>query len=222
MVIPSTGKKVSYRPYLVKEEKILLIAFETNDEKEAMKAMVDTIDACVQGNLDTNKLATFDVEYMFTQIRSKSVGETAEINISCSECETKNEVVVKLSEIKCTEPVLSKVIELTENISVEMRYPYFTEMVAGYQNNDKSETEFAYDTIEKCIDAILGNDERYDSADVSKKEMKEFVEQLTSAQFVKLAEWLQDLPKLQEVKEFTCTKCKHVNSHTLEGMQSFF
>ena len=222
MVIPSTGKQVSYRPYLVKEEKILLMAFESNDEKQAMEAMVKCIEACIKEDIDINKFTTFDVEFCFTQIRSKSVGETADITIKCEECETPNEVNVNLSELKCTEPAMGNTIELTDNISVEMRYPYFSDMVDGVVGTEKSETEFAYETIQKCIAGVQGNDERYDASDVSEAEMKEFLEQLTSAQFVKLADWLGGMPKLRQVEEFKCKKCGTDNSHTLEGMQSFF
>lgn len=221
MVIPSTGKEVFYRPYLVKEEKVLLMAFEANDEKQAMKAMVDTIRACVKDKIQPNSLTTFDVEHMFTRIRSKSVGENAKIGIKCSECGTQNEVSINLEEIEVTPDESEKVIELTDTISVEMKYPSFLEM-SDYVGKDISESKFAYDTITSCISAIVTEDERYDASDVSKKEMNEFVEGLTSAQFVKVADFLQGMPKMQKQVEFCCTNCQHENSHTLEGMQSFF
>ena len=100
MVIPSTGKTVMFRPYLVKEEKILLMAFESQDEKTSMKAMLDTIDACVEGDYVKSKLTTFDIEYMFTQIRGKSVGESIEVKTKCSECETEQPMKIGLSNFK--------------------------------------------------------------------------------------------------------------------------
>ena len=224
IVIPSTGKKVSYRPYLVKEEKILLMAFETNDEKQAMNAMVKCIEACIKEDIDINTFTTFDVEYCFLQIRSKSVGETADITIKCETegCETPNEVQVNLSELKCSESTIDNVIELTDTISVEMRYPYFKDMVEGVTDTSRTETEFAYETIQNCIAGVQGNEERYDASDVSESEMKEFLEQLTSSQFIKLAEWLEQMPKVKEDVKFKCKKCGTDNNHTLEGMQSFF
>ena len=221
MVIPSTGKEVFYRPYLVKEEKVLLMAFEANDEKQAMKAMVDTITACVKDDIKQRSLTTFDVEYMFTQIRSKSVGETADIGIKCSECETSNEVSIDLSSVEVTKSEGGDTIELTDNISVEMRYPSFLDM-SEFVSTDMKESEFAYDTIVKCVDAIVTEEERYAADDVSKKELTEFVEGLTSAQFVKLANWLQGMPKMKHDVTFKCKNCGHDNEHTLEGMQSFF
>jgi len=221
MVVPSTGKEVFYRPYLVKEEKVLLMAFEANDEKQAMKAMVDTITACVKDDIKQRSLTTFDVEYMFTQIRSKSVGETADIGIKCSECETSNEVSIDLSSVEVTKSEGSNTIELTDNISVEMRYPSFLDM-SEFVSTDMKESEFAYDTVVKCVDAIVTEEERYAADDVSKKELTEFVEGLTSAQFVKLADWLQGMPKMKHDVTFKCKNCGHDNEHTLEGMQSFF
>lgn len=221
MVIPSTGKEVYYRPYLVKEEKVLLMAFEANDEKQAMKAMVDTISACVKDDIKQRSLTTFDVEYMFTQIRSKSVGEKADIGIKCTECETSNEVSVDLSSVEVTKNENSNSIELTDNISVEMRYPSFLDM-SEFVSTDMKESQFAYDTIVKCVDAIVTEEERYSADDVTNKELTEFVEGLTSAQFVKLANWLQGMPKMQHDVTFKCKKCETDNEHTLEGMQSFF
>lgn len=221
MVVPSTGKEVFYRPYLVKEEKVLLMAFEANDEKQAMKAMVDTITACVKDDIKQRSLTTFDVEYMFTQIRSKSVGETADIGIKCSECETSNEVSIDLSSVEVTKSEGDNTIELTDNISVEMRYPSFLDM-SEFVSTDMKESEFAYDTVVKCVDAIVTEEERYAADDVSKKELTEFVEGLTSAQFVKLANWLQGMPKMKHDVTFKCKNCGHDNEHTLEGMQSFF
>ena len=125
MVIPSTGKTVMFRPYLVKEEKILLMAFESQDEKNAMKAMLDTIDACVEGDYVKSKLTTFDIEYMFTQIRGKSVGESIDVNLTCSECEGKTKMNINLSDISVDVPKVDNLVRLTDTISVEMRYPPF-------------------------------------------------------------------------------------------------
>ena len=129
LTIPSSGQKVSYRPYLVKEEKILLLAFESQDEKQAMQAMVDTIIACVNEKLNPKTFTSFDVEYMFTQIRSKSVGETTKINVACSECGTMHEHTINLVELKVEVPEINNVIELTDTISAELRYPPFNAFI---------------------------------------------------------------------------------------------
>jgi len=108
MVVPSTGKTVMFRPYLVKEEKVLLMAFETKDEKTAMQAMLDTIDACVEGEYVKSKLTTFDIEYMFTQIRGKSVGESIDVNLTCSECKKQTEMNINLADITVDVPEVDK------------------------------------------------------------------------------------------------------------------
>jgi len=126
MVVPSTGKTVMFRPYLVKEEKILLMAFETKDEKTAMQAMLDTIDACCEGDYVKSKLTTFDIEYMFTQIRGKSVGESVDVKLICKKCETKNDMNINLSELKIDVPQdVNNIIEVTDTISIELQYPPF-------------------------------------------------------------------------------------------------
>ena len=116
MVIPSTGKTVMFRPYLVKEEKILLMAFESQDEKTAMKAMLDTIDACVEGDYVKSKLTTFDIEYMFTQIRGKSVGESIDVNLICTECEGKTQKNINLSDISVDVPKVNNLIQLSKDV----------------------------------------------------------------------------------------------------------
>ena len=221
MVIPSSKTKVMYRPYLVKEEKIMLMAAESQDPKTAMKAMVDTIVACVSENIQPTDLTSFDVEYMFTQIRSKSVGENAEIILPCSECETKNDAVVSLIGATVTDMPETNIIELSPRISLEMKYPSFNDYTEIYEE-DISESELAFGMIEKCISAILTEDERYDIAEANPKELKEFIESMTNAQFEKVGSYFQQMPKLVSKSEFTCIECGHENSIDLEGLQSFF
>lgn len=221
MVIPSSKTKVMYRPYLVKEEKIMLMAAESQDPKTAMKAMVDTIVACVSENIQPTDLTSFDVEYMFTQIRSKSVGENAEIILPCSECETKNDAIVSLIGATVTDMPETNIIELSPRISLEMKYPSFNDYTEIYEE-DISESELAFGMIEKCISAILTEDERYDIAEANPKELKEFIESMTNAQFEKVGSYFQQMPKLVSKSEFTCIECGHENSIDLEGLQSFF
>ena len=124
IAVPSTGQKVRYRPYLVKEEKVLMLAMESQDQRSALNAIVDTIESCVQDDLNTKDLTTFDVEYLFTQIRSKSVGETAKIGVTCTHCDQQNEIEIKLDDIKVGNPDgLETNIELTDNITLLMRWP---------------------------------------------------------------------------------------------------
>lgn len=222
MEIPSSKTLVTYRPYLVKEEKILLMAFESQDQKQAMRAMVDTIVACVFDDITPSQLTTFDVEYMFTQIRSKSVGETSTVNVKCQaiDCDEMNECVVNLSELTVEGEETNNIIELTPSVSIEMRYPSYNTFVDKWQEGI-NESEFGFIMMENCISAILTEDERYSASDVSSKEMSEFIDSMTNSQFQKVGEYLRTIPSMKKDVEFTC-KCGHENKVTLEGLQDFF
>lgn len=217
--VPSTGNEVSYRPYLVKEEKVLMIAFETGDQKQALGAIVDTLKACITEDIDLNKLTTFDIEFLFTQIRSKSVGEVATIMLPCSSCQTKNEVDVVISDIKVDVPERSNIIELTPTISVEMRYPSYTSVMK--MNLEGNETQVGFDMLSLCIAAILTEDERIDTKDVKPEEVSEFIEQMTTDQFKKVTQFLQEMPSLKQDIQFSCNSCGESNSTTLKGIGDF-
>lgn len=219
-MIPSTGKAVSFRPYLVKEEKVLMIAFETGEQKEALRAIVNTIEACVTDDLDVDKLTTFDIEYLFTQIRGKSVGEKSTILMTCKECETQNEVDIVLSEIKVDVPKnKDMVVELTPDISVEMKYPSYTSVID--LDLDGSESEIGFDMLVNSISAILTTEERIDTSEVPRKEVHAFIEQMTSEQFQKISAVLQTMPSLQKDVEFACNSCGTENKQTLKGISDF-
>lgn len=222
MEIPSSKTLVTYRPYLVKEEKILLMAFESQDQKQAMRAMVDTIVACVFEDITPSQLTTFDVEYMFTQIRSKSVGETSTVNVKCQalDCDEMTECEVNLSELTVEGKETNNVIELTPSVSIEMRYPSYNTFVDNYRE-DINETEFGLLMMSNCIAAILTEEERFDTKDTPKHELDEFIDSMTNTQFKKVGEYLQAIPRLKKDVEFAC-KCGHENKVTLEGLQDFF
>lgn len=217
--VPSTGKKVKYRPYLVKEEKVLLLAFETQDQKQMMNAMVNTILACVEENLEKSSLTTFDVEYMFLQIRGKSVGETASVGLKCSECENVEEIDINLEEITIEKKELSNIVELTNDIYLEMKYPSFVE-VTDVVGEDREESAIAFDMIEKSIDAVVSGDERI--SDFKKEEIVEFVESMTSSQLELVSRFIREIPSLRKQIDFTCSECSHENNITLEGISDFF
>lgn len=222
LTIPSTQKSVRYRPYLVKEEKILLMAFESGDEKATLGAVLDTIESCVDEPIVRNKLTTFDVEYMFTQIRAKSVGEKTKVGVACEHCKFQNEVEIDLEQVTVTMPEKkSNIVKLNEEISIEMRYPSYNNLSDKNIQLDGS-TEGAYKLIAKCIEAIRTAEERITVDDEPEEALNEFLESMTSGQFMKLAEFLQTMPRTQYDMEFTCVECNEVNKKTLEGMQNFF
>ena len=221
MVIPSLKQTVRYRPYLVKEEKVLLMAFESNDSSQAMNAIIDTILVCVDENIKRETLTTFDVEYMFTQIRSKSVGETSKVNVKCEKCETLNAVTINLAEVELDTPEsVNNEIELTPEVSIELSYPSADSLI----NIDKEATqaEKILATIVASIDVIKTEEERVSTKDVTKKEVEEFVDGMTGEQFSNLAEYVKNIPTLKENVEFVCENCGHNNSRELVGFTDFF
>lgn len=218
--VPSTGKQVRYRPYLVKEEKVLMMAFETGDQKQSLSAIVDTLKSCIEDNIDVNTLTTFDIEYLFTQIRSKSVGETATVLLRCTECDHKNESDIDIGSVKVNVPPNdSKIIQLTDDISLEMKYPSFSDI----QSNDLSgdELNVGLALVSSCIDAILTPEERVSTKDASKAEVIEFIESMTQDQFKKVGEFLEGMPAMTHVVDFNCQSCGTENKVILKGMQDF-
>ena len=221
MVIPSSKQTVRYRPYLVKEEKVLLMAFESNDSSQAMNAIIDTILVCIDENIKRETLTTFDVEYMFTQIRSKSVGETSKVNVKCEKCETLNAVTINLAEVELDTPEsVNNEIQLTPEVSIELSYPSADSLI----NIDKEATqaEKILATIVASIDVIKTEEERVSTKDVTKKEVEEFVDGMTGEQFSNLAEYVKNIPTLKENVEFVCENCGHNNSRELVGFTDFF
>lgn len=222
MTIPSTDTVVTYRPYLVKEEKILLSAFESQDQKQAMRAMVDTVISCVNDDIKSSDLATFDVEYMFTQIRSKSVGEISKVLFPCTAegCELTTEVEIDLSDVKVEKKDVDNIIPVTESISIEMRYPTYNSFVENFKEGI-SEAEFGFQMLENCMVAILTEEERFPVKETSKKELNEFIDSMTNQQFEKIGEFIKNVPALRKEVSFTC-ECGQENESVLEGLQDFF
>ena len=223
ITIPSTQQAVRFRPYLVKEEKVLMLAMESQDQKQSLAAIVDTIVACVSEDIERTKLTTFDVEYMFTQIRSKSVGETSKVSIKCKECDHANEVVIPLESIKINMPEdVVSLIELTDEISVQLKWPTYSDLGDLDMADGASQVTQTFDMIAKCIDSVLTGDERISMKDEPKEEVMDFIESLTSEQFDKIREYVELMPKLKHDVEFKCVSCSDTNKITLEGMNDFF
>lgn len=217
-VIPSTGKKVRFRPYLVKEEKVLMIAAESKDTKHMMGAVLDTVAACVVDDFDVNTLTTFDLEYVFIKLRSKSVGETAKIGVSCQECKHQNDYELNLEEIECKSPKQKRnKIKITEDISVEMKYP-------GYRNIDISDdaNELGFSLIASSIVAVYTAEERIDVSNEPRENLKTFLESMTRSQFDLMAEFLNEMPVVKAHVKFLCKKCSTENEFDIKGIQSFF
>ena len=228
MKVPSTGKTIKYRPYLVKEEKVLLQAFESGDTKTCLEAMADTLNACIdrESKIDVATLTTFDVEYLFMKVRSKSVGETSKILVNCVECGEQNPYTVNLDEVSVDMDGSENVIELTDDISIEMKYPSYKTLteddVSNAKAGDAGDVETAMTMIASSIGAILTEEERIDCGDQSLDELKSFVESMTNTQLQKVSGFLETMPALKESIVFDCTKCSHHNELELKGLSDFF
>ena len=218
LIIPSLKKKVKFRPFLVKEEKVLMIAMESGDQKDALNAILDTISVCIQDKINLNTLTTFDVEYLFLQLRAKSIGETAKVNIKCTKCGTPNTVSIKLDDINIELPEIENTVKLDEKVSVELQWPPFKGLT---EVNTDNSTESAFEMIANCIKIIYTEDERINVSEVSKEEIKEFLESMNSEQFSKLRDYIDQLPKLKHDVAFCCKNCATSNNVTLEGVESF-
>ena len=225
MKIPSTGKTVKYRPYLVKEEKVLLQAFESGDTKTCLEAMVDTLNACIdpKTKVSVDQLATFDVEYMFTQVRSKSVGENSTILVKCKECEEDNPVVVNLEELHIDVSKTDSVIDVTDSISVKMKFPTYGSILEGDVDKlQESDTQTALEMIASSIESVMTEDEVIDCATQDKSEMLEFVSSMTAGQLQGISKFLEDMPALTHDIAFDCEHCQAKNEIQLRGLSDFF
>ena len=220
MVTPSTGKKVRYRPFLMKEEKNLMIAMESKDSKSVIHTLLDTIESCVDGEIVKSNLTTFDVEYMFLKIRSKSVGETTTIRAKCEECGEMNDIQVNIDDIHIEVPKLENVIQLSDDISVELSWPSYIDL-ADVDFTDEVSTEQVFKIMQKCFKAINTEDERILVKDTSPEELEEFIESMSSKQFDEIRKYIDSMPKLSHDIEFVCKHCGHKNKVTVEGLTGF-
>ena len=219
MIIPSTGKKVRYRPFLVKEEKSLMIAMESKDTKTIINTLLGTLKTCIDGEIIVEQLPTFDVEHMFLNIRSKSVGETTKIGMKCSECNETTEIVVPIDQMKINVPKLEKRIQLTDDISVDIDWPTYASLADI--DVDNQDTESLFQVMAKCFKSINTAEERINTSEVPLSEIEEFIESMTQAQFNKIKEFMDAMPRLKHDIEFKCSHCNHDNKITVEGLESF-
>ena len=230
LTIPSSGKKIKYRPFLVREEKILILALESEDTKQITTAVVDILSECVlTKNIDVNKLATFDIEYLFLNVRSKSVGETVDVNLTCpDDGKTSVERSINIDSIKVQKVKGHKsIIKLDDQYSMKLKYPSMTQFIesnfeSGQDGGEGSDIDKSMGMITSCIEMIYDNEESWDAADSSQKELEEFVEQLNSKQFKLIEKFFETMPKLSHKVKVTNPKTKVESEIVLEGLASFF
>ena len=224
LTIPSSNRKIKYRPFLVKEEKILIIAMETQDDKQIAEAVKDVLGSCIlTKGISIDKLSTFDIEYLFLNIRGKSVGETVEVMITCPDDNTtKVPVTVNLDEIQVKRSDEHDVdINLDGKLSMRMKYPSMGEFVKN-NFNVEMKVEDTFDMVCSCIEQVFSEDESWAASDCTKKELLDFLEQLDSSQFKKIEKFFDTMPKLSHTIKVTNPKTKVESDVVLEGLNAFF
>ena len=224
--LPSNGKTIQYRPFLVKEEKLLVIALESEDTKQITTAIKAVIKACIKSKgVKVEALPTFDIEYLFLNIRGKSVGEELDVNIICPDDEkTQVKVQINLDDIKChhTEGHTNK-IELEGGLMMEMKYPSLDQFIkSNFDMNEKNQMDQSFDLIASCIDKVYSEEEVWATEDCTKKELKEFLESMNSAQFKHIEKFFETMPKLSHTIKVTNPETEIDSDVTLEGLAAFF
>tara|TARA_B100000131_G_scaffold197116_1_gene189444 strand:+ start:1578 stop:2297 length:720 start_codon:yes stop_codon:yes gene_type:complete len=224
--LPSSGKTIKYRPFLVKEEKILILALETEDQKQITNAVKQVLKNCViTKGIKIENLPSFDIEYLFLNIRGKSVGETIELLVTCGDDgKTEVPVEVMIDDIKVEKSKdHTPDVQLDENYSVRMKYPSMTQFIDTNFNQDADDAvDQSFEIIASCIDSVYNDSDVFAASECTKKELKEWVESLTSAQFQKIEGFFETMPKLTHTLEVVNPNTKKKNTIVLEGLTDFF
>ena len=224
--LPSTGQTIKYRPFLVKEEKLLVLALESEDTKQITTAIKTVIKNCIETKgVKVESLPTFDIEYLFLNIRGKSVGEEIEVNLYCPDDETTTvPVKINVDDIKVQKnPDHNKQIKVDDSIMMEMKYPSLDQFIkSNFDLSADNTMDQSFDLIASCIDKIYTEDEVWAAADVSKKEILEFLEQMNSTQFKDIEKFFETMPKLSHKVTIKNPNTEVESEVVLEGLSSFF
>jgi len=226
LTLPSTGKKIKYRPFLVREEKILIMALETEDTQQISNAVVQILDECIlTKGVNVTKLATFDIEYLFLNVRSKSVGETVEVNIVCpDDNKTSVQMEINIDSIKVQKTRGHKsTIKLDDQYSMKLKYPSLNEFInSNFESSEESDVNKSLNMITSCIEMIYDEEESWDASDSTQQELEEFIEQLNSKQFKSIEKFFETMPRLSHKVKVTNPTTEVESEVVLEGLASFF
>jgi len=224
--LPSTGKTLKYRPFLVKEEKLLVLALESEDNKQISTAIQAVLKSCIKSRgVKVEQLPTFDIEYLFLHIRGKSVGEDIEVNLICpDDNETSVPVTINIDDIKVQKSKdHNNQIKLDKNLMMELKYPSLEQFVKNnFDFEEGSQVDQSFEVIAGCIDKIYTEEEVWSTSDCTKKEVTNFLEQMSSKQFKEVERFFETMPKLSHEVEITNPNTKVESSVVLEGLSSFF
>jgi len=219
LILPSTGDEVKFRPFLVKEQKLLLMAQQSDDEKETIDNMIQMIENCT--NLNVTNLPVFDVEYLFLKIRAKSVGDIIELNLLCPDDEvTYANVSLDLNDVEVQiDETHKKIIDITDDVKMIMKYPQISDVKLN--NVSQTETESVFEILKKCILEVHNGDEIINSVDMKTEEISDFIDCLNTEQFENVMQFFNTMPKVRHVVEVTNPKTGVKSEVLLEGLQSF-
>tara|TARA_R100000742_G_C4270784_1_gene89546 strand:+ start:755 stop:1459 length:705 start_codon:yes stop_codon:yes gene_type:complete len=222
LTLPSTGQKVEFRPFLVKEEKMLMLAQQEGSQQSLIRAVQDLIDACTFGKLDSKKLPTFDIEYVFLQIRCKSIGETTAVTVICPDDEeTKVKVDVNLSEVQCIKDKdHTNNIKISDDVGIVFDYPEISKVVKI--TDGKNDAVATFNVIKSCVNQIYDAENVYTKNDMEEKELDDFIESMSHEQFVKVQSFFETMPKVKHKITVKNPKTEVESDLTLEGLQDFF
>ena len=227
LTLPSSGKKIKYRPFLVREEKVLIMALESEDTKQITNSVIDILNSCILSKgIKLETLATFDIEYLFLNIRSKSVGETIDVNIVCpDDNKTQVAVTVDVDSIKIKKDRKHKnVIKLDDNLSLKLKYPSMNQFIdSNFESKiDESEVKSTLDMIISCIDVIFNEEESWPASESTAKELEDFVDQLNTKQFKLIEDFFATMPKLTHTIKVKNPNTGVESEVRLEGLAAFF
>ena len=225
ITIPSTKKEVQFRPFLVKEEKALLLAQQSEDPKVMINTLKNVLQSCIVGDVDIDNLATFDYEYLFTQIRAKSVGEIVELVFLCDTCEdekAKTNVKLDITKFKVEFPEGHDAnIPLFDDVGIMMKNPSL-DTLDKLEKIQDGDIDSIFDVVVDCVESVYNSDEVFNTKDQTRQEVLDFLENLTQEQFKKIENFFLTVPKLKQVVEYDCPVCSKHHVKSMEGLASFF
>ena len=219
-VLPGLNQKIQYRPFIVKEEKALLIAMQENDTEHMVFTIKNLIDACTFGKLKVDDLSQIDVEYLFLMIRNKSLGEGADVVSECTSCGESNTMTLDLSKVKVEYPTvkIDPMVQLADNMWVNLSFPT---MASNYELKGDNEYKDVMSVLAKCVVSIIHGDTLYDCKEKTVAELVDWLENLTKAQFKKIDDFFGSMPKLVFIDSYVCGKCSAKNDIKIEGIENF-
>lgn len=230
ILLPSTGQEYFFKPFLVKQEKALMLAMQSENQKNMVKTLSDVITECFEGKLDVKEIAMFDLEYIFAQVRAKSVGETISLTMKCEECPPEEKkarvnVEINVGEIPVEFPEnQEKKIMLWDDVGAVMRYPSIKvlEEMDALPNSAANNPDNMYKIISACMESIFNSEEVFPISEQTPEEVKDFLDNLTNEQFRKIQAFFEDMPKMSKQIEYNCPVCGHHHDKRIEGLNSFF